>query len=47
MILSTGGIESPGDVGNRIGINPARDIEKHFRFVQLAREFCYGREVIV
>ncbi len=47
MVLSTGGIESSGDVGNRIGINPARDIEKYFCVVQMAREFCYRREVIV
>jgi hypothetical protein len=47
MILSAGGIQSLGDVGNRIGINPVRDIEEHFRLVQSAREFCYRREVIV
>ena len=47
MILSAGGIQSFGDVGNRIGINSVRDIEEHFRLVQSAPEFRYRREVIV
>jgi hypothetical protein len=47
MSLSAGGIESPGNVGDRAGIDPARDIEEHLRLVQSAREFCYGREVVI
>lgn len=47
MNLGAGGIDRSGDVGDRVGIDPAREVKKHFRLVQSAHEFRCAHEVIV
>lgn len=42
-----GGIDRSGDVGDRGGIDSAREVKKHFRLIQSTQEFRCVREVIV